>query len=77
MVYFVRNSSENKLSGLVSFCNVKVLNNLPLFSRKSQITYENNNNNSRRLPVRLYIGNPESLHKSYMHRGHLYLYCHV
>jgi hypothetical protein len=43
----------------------------------SQITYENNNNNSRRLPVRLYIGNPESLHKSYMYRGHLYLYCHV
>ncbi len=32
--YFVRNPSENKLSGLLSFCNVKVLNNLAIFLKK-------------------------------------------
>ena len=32
--YFVRNPSENKLSGLLSFCNIKVLNHLAIFLKK-------------------------------------------
>jgi len=35
----------------------------------------NNNNKSRHLP--LYIDNPDMMHKSYLYRGHMYLYCYV
>lgn len=53
--YFVRNPSEDKLSGLLSFCNVKVLNNLAFFLKNiSHYLWKkdenNNNNKSRHLP---------------------------
>ena len=33
----------------------------------------NNNNKSPHLPLRVYIDNPDMLHKSYLYRGQLYL----
>ena len=55
--YFVRNPSENKLSGLLSFCNIKVLNHLAIFLKKISncLMKKSNNNKSRHLPMRLYI----------------------
>jgi hypothetical protein len=73
--YFVRNPSENKLSGLLSFCNVKVLHNLAIFPKK--ISNYKKKKKSPHLPLRLYIENPDMLHKSYLYKGQLYLYCHV
>jgi hypothetical protein len=55
--YFIRNPSENKLNGLLSFCIVKVLNNLAIFLKNiSNYLWkkEKKSNKALHLPLCLY-----------------------